>query len=148
VNEQSIICFQNRASVPPDSRPDLSRLSWSPCGRLLVYAASNGRVFVYDESGAAVYSIVSQNLPAWNAPTDTRSSYAGVFFTTARAGCGRDWIAEMVLVDYSGKICSFLLSYSGYQVRNCSKCTISLRMNKFLKLVFESRSGLFVSLCL
>ena len=61
--------------MPPDPRPSLSRLTWSPDGRLLVHAASNGRTFVYDEGGAPVYNILSQNLPPWNAPPDFRCSF-------------------------------------------------------------------------
>ena len=49
-----------KVPVPPDPCPELSRLTWSRDGRLLVHAASNGRTFVYDESGAPIYSILSQ----------------------------------------------------------------------------------------
>ena len=49
-----------KVPVPPDPSPELSRLTWSPDGRLLVHAASNGRIFVYDESGTPIYSILSQ----------------------------------------------------------------------------------------
>ena len=45
------------------------------------------------------------------------NSYAGVFFSDARVK-SRDWIFELILVDYSGRINSFLLSPSGYQVTN------------------------------
>ena len=49
-----------KVPVPPDECPQLSRLTWSSDGRLLVHAASNGRIFVYDESGTPIYSILSQ----------------------------------------------------------------------------------------
>ena len=104
-----------KASVPPDPQPELSTLTWSPGGRLLLYTASNGRCFVYDESCAPVYSILSQNLPAWGGPSDIKASYAGVFFSSARLVKSREWISEAILVDFGGRINSFLLSYSGYQ---------------------------------
>ena len=61
---------------------------------------------------------LSQNLPAWNAPSDFKASYAGIFFASPpRTAKSREqqWIAEMILVDHSGRISSFLLSYTGYQ---------------------------------
>ena len=55
----------------------------------------------------------------------SRSSYAGIFFaaapraakTTAHAR-EQQWIAELILVARSGRVSSFLLSYSGYQGGN------------------------------
>ena len=49
-----------KVPVPPDPTPELSRLTWSRDGRLLVHAASNGRTFIYDEGGAPIFSILSQ----------------------------------------------------------------------------------------
>ena len=62
--------------------------------------------------------LLLQNLPAWNAPSDFKASYAGIFFAQPpRATKSREqlWIAEMILVDHAGRITSFLLSYTGYQ---------------------------------
>ena len=60
-----------KVPVPPDECPQLSRLTWSNDGRLLVHAASNGRIFVYDESGTPIYSILSQASSLVSIPTDT-----------------------------------------------------------------------------
>ena len=60
-----------KVPVPPDECPQLSRLTWSSDGRLLVHAASNGRIFVYDESGTPIYSILSQESSLVSIPTDT-----------------------------------------------------------------------------
>ena len=60
-----------KVPVPPDECPQLSRLTWSSDGRLLVHAASNGRIFVYDESGTPIYSILSQESSLVRITTDT-----------------------------------------------------------------------------
>ena len=60
-----------KVPVPPDECPQLSRLTWSSDGRLLVHAASNGRIFVYDESGTPIYSILSQASSLVSITTDT-----------------------------------------------------------------------------
>ena len=44
----------------------------------------------------------------------TVNSYCGLFFTTARLR-ERKWTAELMMVEYSGRVISFLVSPSGYQ---------------------------------
>ena len=90
---------------------------WSPDSALLVVTSSNGQIDIFDSYGFIVYSVFSQKIPAKDSISSIGNSYAGVFFSDARVK-SRDWIFELILVDYSGRINSFLLSPSGYQVTN------------------------------
>ena len=78
--------------------------------------------FRYDAYGFLVYSVFSQRLPQNETGNEELSlgeaskgyAYAGAFFTDHRVK-SRDWLFELILVDYRGTINSFLLSPSGYQ---------------------------------
>ena len=72
--------------------------------------------------GSSIYTIISPHLaasqPGWAdslraGPCST--TYAGVFFTGLRVR-DKKWVAELLLVDLSGRVTSFLVSHSGYQV--------------------------------
>ena len=101
--------------VNKDPLPAFRQLVWSPDGALLVVTSSNGQVDIYDSYGFVVYSIFSQKLPPKESAHSVQNSYAGVFFSDVRVK-SREWIYELILVDFTGRINSFLLSPSGYQV--------------------------------
>ncbi len=114
-----------KVRLPKDANPHLRLLAWSPDNSLLVVTSSNGAVDLYDAFGYLVYSIFSQRLPqqsstaavdeVLNGPIDAKGyAYAGAFFTDYRVK-SRDWLCELILVDFKGKVNSFLLSPSGYQ---------------------------------
>ena len=96
-------------------------MEWSPDSSLLVVTSSNGAVDLYDAYGYLVYSVFSQRLPQNEAVNEefggiqTRGyAYAAAIFSDYRVK-SRDWLYELILVDYRGMINSFLLSPSGYQ---------------------------------
>jgi len=110
-----------RRQLERDSAPQWRHIVWTHDCSLLVMANSSGAVEVCDTVGNQVYQLISPRIeasqPGWadtirNGPI--HSSYAGVFFSEARV---RDklWISELILVDYSGHINSFLVSLTGYQ---------------------------------
>ena len=103
--------------INKDPLPAFRQLIWSPDSALLVVTSSNGQIDIFDSYGFIVYSVFSQKIPAKDSISSIGNSYAGVFFSDARVK-SRDWIFELILVDYSGRINSFLLSPSGYQVTN------------------------------
>jgi hypothetical protein len=106
----------SKIRINKDPLPAYRQLCWSPDGALLAVTSSNGQIDIYDSYGFVVYPIFSQKLPGRDASHSVQHSYAGVFFSDIRVK-SRDWIFELILVDYSGRINSFLLSPSGYQVR-------------------------------
>ena len=104
-----------------DPQPHLRIIQWSPDSSLLVVTSSRGAVDLYDAYGYLVYAVFSQRLPqneTVNEDFGTVESkgyaYAGAFFSNARVK-SREWLYELILVDYRGSINSFLLSPSGYQ---------------------------------
>ena len=102
-----------------DPYPSFRLLTWSPDSSLLVLTSSHGNVDIYDSYGFHVYSIFSSNLPRKeNSNSQTGEyigdAYVGAYFTEARIK-SRDWLCELILVNYSGDINSFLLSPSGFQ---------------------------------
>ena len=127
-----IFLFQaplSKIRINKDPLPAYRQLCWSPDGALLAVTTSNGQIDIFDSYGFMVYPIFSQKLPSREANHSVQHSYAGVFFSDIRVK-SRDWIFELILVDYSGKINSFLLSPSGYQVRIKSQKTIRIFTQK------------------
>lgn len=115
----------SKVRLQRDYQACLRQLEWSPDSSLLVLTSSKGSVDLYDAYGYLVYSIFSQRLPqtsdsssdsevSHNNNTNNNYAYASAFFTDLRVK-SRDWLCELILVDYSGRINSFLLSPSGYQ---------------------------------
>ena len=109
--------------IERDPYPQQCLLEWSPDDGggnfILAYTTSNGRVFLYDQTGQLIYSLLDdRHLPAWNSLHDLSISYAKVFFTEVRlkSHSRGEWHSEMILVDYSGRVNSFLLGLTGYQV--------------------------------
>ncbi len=61
-----------------------------------------------------IFPIISNNLPEWNSASDQSASYCRVeFVELGRAG--PEWHSELLLVDNSGRMNTFLCSRSGYQ---------------------------------
>ena len=112
---------------------------------------SSGHVEVCDTMGSSIYTIISPHLaasqPGWvdslrAGPCST--TYAGVFFTGLRVR-DKKWVAELLLVDLSGRVTSFLVSHSGYQVmkgwteaRMCSRAATVLGVGCCLKQPVEA----------
>lgn len=110
-----------KVKLPKDSHPYLRVIEWSPDSSLLVVTSSAGAVDLYDAYGFLVYSVFSQRLPHNEAANEELGgekskgyAYAGAFFTDYRVK-SRDWLYELILIDYRGSVNSFLLSPSGYQ---------------------------------
>ena len=104
-----------------DRQPYLRLIEWSPDSSLLVVTSSVGAVDLYDAYGFLVYSVFSQRLPQNEAVNEEFGgiqskgyAYAGAFFTNCRVK-SREWLYELILVDYRGTVNSFLLSPSVYQ---------------------------------
>ena len=120
-SKESYSQLVGRRAVERDCAPQWRHLAWSPDCSVLAVAASSGAVELCDTAGGPLFSLVSPALPAsqpgW-ADSPARagpctSTFAGLFLLSARA---RDqWAAELLLVDYSGRVNSFLVSGSGYQ---------------------------------
>ena len=112
-----------------DVQPHLRIIEWSPDSSLLVVTSSVGAVDLYDAYGFLVYSVFSQRLPQNEAGNEEFGgieskgyAYAGAFFTDCRVK-SRDWLYELILIDYRGTVNSFLLSPSGYQEFSSMKLT-------------------------
>ena len=102
-----------------DPYPSFRLLTWSPDASLLVLTSSHGNVDIYDSYGFHVYSVFSTSMPrkeAFDQTTgeDMGCAFVGAYFTDIRVK-SRDWLCELILVNYSGYINSFLLSPSGFQ---------------------------------
>ena len=102
-----------------DPYPSFRLLTWSPDSSLLVLTSSHGNVDIYDSYGFHVYSIFSSNMPRKEffnrvPGEEMMNAYIGAYFTDVRIK-SRDWLCELILVNYSGDINSFLLSPSGFQ---------------------------------
>ena len=112
-----------------DVQPHLRVIEWSPDSSLLVVTSSVGAVDLYDAYGFLVYSVFSQRLPQNEAANEEFGgiqskgyAYAGAFFSDCRVK-SREWLYELILVDYRGTVNSFLLSPSGYQEFSSMKLT-------------------------
>ena len=113
---------QSHEQCNKDPHPSFRLLTWSPDASLLVLTSSHGNVDIYDAYGFHVYSIFSTNVPRKEYFSGTSgvssqscgNSYIGAYFTEVRVK-SRDWLCELILVDYSGYVNSFLLSPSGFQ---------------------------------
>jgi WD40 repeat protein len=109
-----------KVRLQKDSQVHQRLLAWSPDSSLLVVTSSKGAVDLYDAFGYLVYSVFSQRLPQNEVASEELGgqskgfAYVGAFFTDCRVR-SRDWLCELMLVDYRGKVNSFLLSPSGYQ---------------------------------
>ena len=111
-----------KVRLTKDSAPHLRIMEWSPDSSLLVVTSSNGAVDLYDAFGFLVYSVFSQKLPQNEASANEEFggiqtkgyAYAAAIFCDSRVK-SRDWLYELILVDYRGTVNSFLLSPSGYQ---------------------------------
>jgi WD40 repeat protein len=94
-------------------------LTWSADGSLLVLTSGAGRVYLYDEEGNLMYSLVSSNLPSWDAPSvgdSQHKSFCKAFFSPPpRMESGNQWIVQLTLVNFDGRMTTFLLSATGYQ---------------------------------
>merc|ERR1719419_310365 len=115
---------------------------WTRDCSLLALAWSSGHLEICDTLGGHVYSLISPRIsssqPGWvDVPRSgpVKTSYAGVFFTDVRIrNETRDsgWISELLLVEVSGSVTSFMVSETGYQelsrydigwsVTSCSLC--------------------------
>jgi len=110
-----------RRPVEKDPAPQWRRLQWTEDNSLLAVAMSSGAVEVVDTVGTPVFTIISPCIPAsqpgWIDTLrvgPTLNSYCGLFFTTARLR-EKKWTAELMMVELSGRVISFLVSPSGYQ---------------------------------
>lgn len=110
-----------RRPVERDPAPQWRKLQWTDDASLLAVAQSNGSVELCDTVGGSVYNIISPGIPAsqpgWaDTPRigPSNNSYCGMFFASARLR-EKKWTSELLLVEFSGKISSFLVSHSGYQ---------------------------------
>ena len=102
-----------------DPYPSFRLLTWSPDASLLVLTSSHGNVDIYDSYGFHVYSVFSTSMPRKNGfdqviGEDMGCAYVGAYFTDVRVK-SREWLCELILVNYSGYVNSFLLSPSGFQ---------------------------------
>ena len=104
-----------RTRAPRDPSPSFRTLAWSPAADLLVLTSSKGNIDLFDSFGFHVYSIFSQNIPRSQAFGGAYTgAYVGTFFSNSRIK-SRDWLSELIVVDYYGQVDSFLLSPSGFQ---------------------------------
>ena len=124
-SRESYTQLVGRRTVERDPAPHWRHVLWTKDCSLLALADSAGSVELCDTLGSRVYQLISPRIaasqPGW---TDTArtgpvsTSYAGVFFTEVRLPDARDgggWLSELVLVEVSGEVSSFLVSLSGYQ---------------------------------
>ena len=92
---------------------------------MLLYAGSNGRVKIYEQNGDELFDIISKN---WHHSGtggggtsadqhNAGNSYVKTFFLPPRniTNSKQNWRTELVLINHSGIINSFLISATGYQ---------------------------------
>ena len=123
-SRESYTQLVGRRGVERDPAPHWRHILWTKDCSLLALADSAGSVELCDTLGSRVYQLISPRIaasqPGWadtarSGPVST--SYAGVFFTEVRLPDSRDgaWVSELVLVEVSGEVSSFLVSLTGYQ---------------------------------
>ena len=124
-SKDNYTCLLGRRHVDRDPAPHWRHVVWTRDCQLLALAGSSGHVEVCDTIGGHVYNVISPRIassqPGWvdtSRSGPVKTTYAGVFFTEVRTRADtRDsgWVSELVLVEVSGHVTSFLVSLSGYQ---------------------------------
>nr|XP_056712438.1 NBAS subunit of NRZ tethering complex [Euleptes europaea] len=93
-----------KCQVPRDPNPQWRRVAWSHDCTLLAYGESTGTVRVFDLVGSELLVIS----PGSSFPGDLTYAIAGLVFLEYKASA--QWSAELLVINYRGKLKSYLVS--------------------------------------
>ncbi|XP_034245235.1 neuroblastoma-amplified sequence-like isoform X2 [Thrips palmi] len=134
-----------KATLPKDLFPQWRRWCWSPDCTMLAVGLSNGAVRVYDLMGSNLFSIVPSMVQQEQTFTSTRHSLASCFFLQARSSTHK-WSSELVTVDYSGQLHSYLVSPTeGFQENHSFSFGVFFRSGVTAVAYHPAHSLLFVA---
>ncbi|XP_064475792.1 NBAS subunit of NRZ tethering complex-like [Ornithodoros turicata] len=100
-----------RGSVSRDPFPQWRKVAWSPDCSFLAVTSSNGRIEFFDTVGSSLFVIPEKALSLDALIPEFGYAIAGMIFTEARVH-KTQWSYEFIVVNYRGKLSSYLLSPS------------------------------------